>query len=650
MGSLDDLPKRPNSHDVAEASEAAFTQAINAYKLFLIQRSDRDDYGTDLEVEARDGEKMTNLRVHVQLKGTEAVANADDSISISVPRSNLNYLLSQSDSLYVCFHLPTQRLMARYAMDVYAEYQQRDAAWLQQEFITVKFRELFDQKFQTRLHARTLAIGKSSKNQRLAWAVTPPKAFPKAVQLAVADVDVPADPVRAAELLTELYAAGFDAEISQAFEKFNAVLQSAPLAMTQAYMAEINLGVNHAPCDAERVRHGIGVIRRANEQGLLQSGSALYCEGNGWLALGEMEQAKSAYLAAMGELSDSALNGIAAQCQKNLGTIHELDGQEQEARQCYERALELDPELGEAHFALGMWHQRNNGDLTVGLAHFDRVTVRRGSGSPATLQGWRTELLFRTGDYSGAYREIQGLIGQAAQHDWIWPWCARLVATYGRSSGDAALRSVNFWRAYLRARPQDVIAKRQELLCLSQAHTSGLQTGMDFSDFRAAALRLISDGDADPAFIWDLVGHWAQHDGDWDEAAAAFEQAHALVPERYGYCLGVALISLRRFDEALSVMLPQAETHYPTAESWFQVAMAREGVGDLPGSIEAFSRAIELEPDYALAWYNLGGMYWNSGNREKAVETWKVALERFPDHELAEEVRRRSPTLPPSES
>jgi hypothetical protein len=52
----------------------------------------------------------TNVRVHVQLKGTERELNADGSLSVEVRRTNLNYLLMQGYSCYACYHVPTGSL------------------------------------------------------------------------------------------------------------------------------------------------------------------------------------------------------------------------------------------------------------------------------------------------------------------------------------------------------------------------------------------------------------------------------------------------------------------------------------------------------------------------------------------------------------
>ena len=118
MDFLDDLPERHSTHDTAETAESAFRDAVDSTGLFVSQTSDRHDYGTDIQIEAKKESSMTNLRVHVQLTGTRSEINADGSVSISVARTNLNYLLSQPDSIYVCYHLPSKQLFARYAANV----------------------------------------------------------------------------------------------------------------------------------------------------------------------------------------------------------------------------------------------------------------------------------------------------------------------------------------------------------------------------------------------------------------------------------------------------------------------------------------------------------------------------------------------------
>lgn len=646
MNPLDDLPQRDSAHDTAEVAETAFRAAIDSCKLFVVQREDRNDYGTDVQIEARDGKAVTNIRAHVQLKGTESAMKANGSVSVPVARANLNYLLAQADSLYVCYHLPSGRLLARYADDVYREYEHRDENWTSQDSVTVSLTEQYDQEFQRRLNARLLAAGKSSRDRRLQWVATPPEHIASLVQHATAIIEVPADPVRARRMLTELYNAGNDAAISSSFARFAAVLDSLPGAMDLAFMAEINLGINGSLFDRDRVRQAIEVLRAAAKRGAVHPGSLLYCRGNAWLALGEPEKAREAYRAALTQLDTPELSGVAAQCSKNLGSALERLREMDEARAHYERALEFDPDLGEAHLALALWHHRKGGDPCLVLEHLDRVIRQGGSAlQMSTVQGWRIDLLFNTGDTEGAFREINSLLGQASQLDWVWPWCARHVAQSGKASADTAQKALRFWRAYLCEHPRDTAAERERLLCLWRLRAAGAPTEIDFDRFKLAVAQLIESGDPDPAYLWDRVGHWAQYDRDWAKAESAYRKAYELEPNRYGYCLGTALNFLSRHREALSILLPQTEKYQSNAMSWFQVAVAREGVGDIEGSISAYQRALELDADYDLAWFNLGGIYWNSRDMGRATETWHEAVTRFPNHELARKLRRDLPSL-----
>ncbi|WP_246173956.1 tetratricopeptide repeat protein [Paraburkholderia hayleyella] len=96
---------------------------------------------------------------------------------------------------------------------------------------------------------------------------------------------------------------------------------------------------------------------------------------------------------------------------------------------------------------------------------------------------------------------------------------------------------------------------------------------------------------------------------------------------------------LDRFDESLPILLEQAKVLQPDAMSWFQVGVAYAHLGQAEQAIDAFHRAVTLDPEYAAAMFELGGVHWNSGDHAKAKQTWSVACERFPDHELVSQVK-----------
>lgn len=147
------------------------------------------------------------------------------------------------------------------------------------------------------------------------------------------------------------------------------------------------------------------------------------------------------------------------------------------------------------------------------------------------------------------------------------------------------------------------------------------------------------------AYLWDRLGHWAQEDDNWEEAERCFRVSYDLAGGHYGYCLGTALNFLDRPEESLPVLLPQAEGIQPDDMSWYQVAVAYEKLGHVRHSVSAYRKAIELNPSYALAWFNMGGVHWDSGESEEASRVWKAAVARFPDHELAAQLRRQLPSV-----
>lgn len=66
-GHMDDLPKRSISHDTEQAAIDVFHASISKANLFHIQKVDNNDYGTDVQIEARINDSMSNVHIHVQL-------------------------------------------------------------------------------------------------------------------------------------------------------------------------------------------------------------------------------------------------------------------------------------------------------------------------------------------------------------------------------------------------------------------------------------------------------------------------------------------------------------------------------------------------------------------------------------------------------
>lgn len=641
MTHFDNLPNRAATHVLEDRAVAAFHARLNESGAFILQATDRRDYGVDCQIEVEDGGHATNVRIHVQLKGTERSLNSDGSISVEVSRANLNYLLMQPYSLYVCFHAPTGSLFVRTVESVLTQYEHEGRAWTEQQTLTIGFSEPLSIERLVRLARLARSDARTSRDRRIGQA-----GAPATVLHAPAPVHVPEDPALAAQALAMLYEREGEAMISASFETFAAVLGRHSDAFGPGYMAEINLGMDRASRFPERIRDAIGYFEAKLAGGLYQPSSLHYTIGNAHSALGNEGAAKEAYLRALGDPALPHMPNLAAQLLKNLGTSFERLGDEASAVEHYREALRLMPDLPEAHAAMGHHHLRGE-RYAEAVAHFDRVIfVERRYGHASGVAGWRANALFNLDDGRAAFREINQLLAQAKAEPWIWPWCARLVAVFGRATPENAVQAADFWPRYIREFPDHSAGYRELLLSRLYLRSQGHDIGATYAEFNEEFDRHIAHVQGtEAALLWDRLGHWAQDDGDWAEAERCFRKAYDLDGGHYGYCLGTALVFQDRFAESLPLLIEQAETLQPDGPSWFQLGVTYAGLGRPDDAILAYGKALDLDPDYDLAMFNLGGTHWNTGNQAEAMRVWNAAIRRFPDHHLTAKLRADMPEL-----
>ncbi|MEM9308829.1 MAG: tetratricopeptide repeat protein [Pseudomonadota bacterium] len=644
MNSFDDLPKRDRNHALEEEAEAAFQALISRSEDFVCQGSDRKDYGTDCQIEVVLNGQATNVRVHVQLKGTERALNADGSFSISVDRANLNYLIAQPYSFYAGYHSPSKSLRVSFVDAVLRRYEHSGKDWTDQKSLTISFTEELTVDRLSRLASLALSGSRIARDRRVAQTTATIEAMPDVVREAKPELHVPEDPDLARQLAERLYESGADRVLSAAFEQFLSVLDADHDAMGFCYMAEINLGMGYQSPDLDRIEAALTHFRSRVDTGRFQVGSLRYTIGNALSVLGREEEAKTSYIAALEDSDFSSSSEMAAQCYKNLGTSFERLGEEDIAAEHYVEALRLNPNLPEAHNALAHYHHRN-GRYEEALSYFDRVVFTdRQLGRTSAISGWRVNVLFNLDDARAAFREINGLLSNADSEPWIWPWCARQVAAFGRTSVESAQLALAFWDRCIEMHPQLGRARAERLLTSFYLRAKGHDIG-EYSEFRSMFDKDIAIVDAENAALpWDRLGHWAQDEGNWEEAEFCYRKAYELAGGHYGYCLGTALNFLGRFEESRPILLEQAEHLQPDAMSWFQLGVANGSTGRSSEAIAAYEKAIELDPEYDIAMFNLGGVHWNDGNITAAKQVWREAIERFPNHELAEEIRMRIPS------
>lgn len=650
-GHLDDLPKRDANHVAEEKAETAFQGRLTASDRFILQRADRKDYGTDCEIEVVDQEQATNVRVHVQLKGTERPLNADASLSIDVSRSNLNYLLMYPHSFYAAYHIPTSSLRMCSAETVLRQYEHAGKNWTHQQSLTVNFTDELTNERLNRLAILARSTARAARDRRVEQTRAAPGDVAGLLRRGIPDIHIPDDPALAGQLLAHLYNQDADVAISAAFDRFAAVLGVDSEAMGPAYMAEVNLGMAGLSRSRARIEAAVAFFRNQLDLGRYERGSLHYTIGNAFSALGQEEDAKGAYEAALADPAFANMPDLASQGHKNLGTSFERLGDEKRAVEHYREALRLNPHLPEAHNALAQFYVRQ-GEWKNALAHLDQAVFTDPTRAKAAgVAGWRANVLFNMGEARAAFREINSLLVQADCEPWIWPFFARLVASFGRTTTEKARQALGFWHRYVGAHPETSGGRRELLFATLYLRAEGEDVGRTYAGFRDEFERQIDhiDDKDQSAFLWDRLGHWAQDEADWAEAERCFRKAYALAGGHYGYCLGTALNCLGRFEESLPILREQAESIQPDAMSWYQLGVTYSELGQSAQAIDAYEKALALDPDYDLAMFNLGGAHWNRGEKVEAVAIWTTAIDRFPDHELAAKLRRDMPVFFPSD-
>ncbi len=62
-----------------------------------------------------------------------------------------------------------------------------------------------------------------------------------------------------------------------------------------------------------------------------------------------------------------------------------------------------------------------------------------------------------------------------------------------------------------------------------------------------------------------------------------------------------------------------------TAQDWLKKGRESYRAGDLDNALAAFTKAVEIQPDYASAWYNRGVVGNKAGHAADAINDFKKA-------------------------
>ncbi|ENJ2152500.1 tetratricopeptide repeat protein [Escherichia coli] len=646
MNCLDDLPKRDQNHVHDTMAKTAFEAFITSSGVVLKQSSDDNDYGTDYQLEIMHDGMATNVRLQVQLKGTAAGFNTDGSVSISVKRSNLNYLLMSPGSLYVCLHIPTNTLKVTSAQSVLTRYQNMGPSWQSQKSVTVNFAEDLTIQHLIKITSLARLSALDARNRRVAHRKMNENDMVDHVRELLTVYEVADDTASAVHQLINLYKSNQTEVISAAYERFKTVLGEEHPAMMFCYMAEIDLASANKIFDRQRVELGILKLKAYSLADGADRAGLHYSIGNGFAALNDFNEALEEYKIACELNNQNSDNELMAMIIKNMGGTYAALENENQAVECYLQALKNNPYLAEAHYALGLYYH-NTGQFEKALEQLDKIVFSSDTqGNLIDLQGWRISALFNVGEGRSAFREINALLSQADKAQWIWPWCLKIVSQFGRESIENAKLSLTFWESALRHSPENPLAQRELLLAIIYLRNRNIivhKTYLQFkNDLEACANKIGSDA---ASVLWDLLGHWAEDEELADEAILCFEKAYSLQKGDYGLCLSIALNKKHRYEESKNLMKIYTLAFPNDDQGWYRLASTYDLMGQLEKCIEPYLHSLSLNVDNDHAWFNLGGAFFNMGNYPEARRVWKEAVSRFPDHELTAKIRADIPFI-----
>ena len=317
----------------------------------------------------------------------------------------------------------------------------------------------------------------------------------------------------------------------------------------------------------------------------------------------------------------------------------------------YEQALEADPSLAEARMMLAR-HCIESEDYSQALDHLNHTIRRKGSAVvPESMHGWRALVLFRVGDHQLAFQDIwsivshaEHLLGRGHGAQSLWLIMERMMLSqHSTRSGSGMNINENTRISWARCSRLYTVNTRSIILGLPVSISSNSGSAVSNSPS-------LSPTTSSPSRSHRSLGPSRQQ---LEGGRNAFRMAYELRPDIFACCLGTALNFLDRFEEAVGVMLPFADTHPEDAIVQFQLGVSLARTHQYREAAKRFVEAAMLDMSYEKAWFNLGGNLWNNSNASinlddwaiYAFRTWAYALAQWPDHEMSCELKSKFPIL-----
>jgi tetratricopeptide (TPR) repeat protein len=143
------------------------------------------------------------------------------------------------------------------------------------------------------------------------------------------------------------------------------------------------------------------------------------------------------------------------------------------------------------------------------------------------------------------------------------------------------------------------------------------------------AQKVAPEKDPNHHLFWARMGEAYDLAGRNDDAISAYQQAVAAKPDNAGYYnnLGNVLARAGKMDDARAAYTKSAELDPPNAGlAWRNFGISLYQVGNMQEAVEPFKKATEVDPKNAQAWYLLGACLVASADYKQVGDKYEVTL------------------------
>ncbi|WP_449419471.1 tetratricopeptide repeat protein [Phormidium nigroviride] len=365
----------------------------------------------------------------------------------------------------------------------------------------------------------------------------------------------------------------------------------------------------------------------------------------GYLAQGKFPQAIAACRRSLQLKPDAAIY-------KLLGNALQAMGKVEDAKNCYLKALEINPNFAEAYANLGSLYGGQQ-QWQSAIAAFQKAIAIKP-------------------DFAGAYRNFAKLWTQVGKPEEAAEcWYRAFNLDPSKATADEYInlaktfleqgkldQGIDCYRRGLELNPSSSwgyhelaeILKNQEkweesISFYSRAIELNPDHSWSHNNLADALIKLERWEEAVPAYLSAIKLNpdhsWSHNNlGDalvklerWEEAAEAYAGANQVKNDFFWSQnnLGDALLKLERWEEAADAYRRAIELNADHCGSHTNLAEALVKLEDWEGAIAAYRRAIELNPDFFWSHNNLGDALIELERWEESVPVYRRALELNPD-------------------